>query len=50
MKTRNYVELQLTRARVRGLDAGVAHAQALWANDPLVFDSLATLTRGARRF
>jgi LmbE family N-acetylglucosaminyl deacetylase len=50
MKTRNYVELQLTRARVRGLDAGVAHAQALWPNDPLVFDSLATLTRGARRF
>jgi LmbE family N-acetylglucosaminyl deacetylase len=50
MKTRNYVELQLTRARVRGLDAGVAHAQALWPNDPLVFNSLATLSRGARRF
>jgi len=50
MKTRNYVELQLARARVRGLDAGVAHAQALWPNDPLVFDSLATLARGARRF
>ncbi len=50
MKTRNYVELQVARARVRGLDAGVAHAQALWPNDPLVFDSLATLARGARRF
>jgi LmbE family N-acetylglucosaminyl deacetylase len=50
MKTRNYVELQLARARVLGLDAGVAHAQALWPNDPLVFDSLATLARGARRF
>jgi LmbE family N-acetylglucosaminyl deacetylase len=50
MKTRNYVELQLARARVRGLDAGVAHAQALWPNDPLVFNSLATLSRGARRF
>ena len=50
MKTRNYVELQLARARVLGLDAGVAHAQALWPNDPLVFDSLAALGRGARRF
>lgn len=50
MKTRNYVELQLARARVRGLDAGVAHAQALWPNDPLLLDSLAPLARGARRF
>lgn len=50
MKTRNYVELQLARARVLGLDAGIAHAQALWPNDPLVFDSLAPLARGARRF
>jgi LmbE family N-acetylglucosaminyl deacetylase len=50
MKTRNYVELQLARARVRGLDAGVAYAQPLWPNDPLVVDSLAALGRGARRF
>lgn len=50
MKTRNYVELQLARARVLGLDAGVAHAQALWPNDPLVFHSLAAISRGARRF
>jgi LmbE family N-acetylglucosaminyl deacetylase len=50
MKTRNYVELQLARARVLGLDAGVAHAQALYPNDPLVFDSLAPLARGTRRF
>jgi LmbE family N-acetylglucosaminyl deacetylase len=50
MKTRNYVELQLARARVLGLDAGVAHAQPLWPNDPLVFDSLASLRRTARRF
>ncbi len=49
-KTRNYAELQLARARVLGLDAGVAHAQALWPNDPLLFDSLAPLARGARRF
>jgi LmbE family N-acetylglucosaminyl deacetylase len=50
MRTRNYVELQLARARVLGLDAGVAHAQALYSNDPLVFASLAPLARGARRF
>jgi LmbE family N-acetylglucosaminyl deacetylase len=50
LKTRNYVDLQLARARVHGLDAGVAHAQALYPNDPLVFDSLAPLACGARRF
>ena len=50
MKTRNYVELQVARARVLRLDAGVAYAQALYANDPLLFDSLAAVGRGARRF
>jgi LmbE family N-acetylglucosaminyl deacetylase len=50
MKTRNYVDLQLARARVLGLDAGVGYAQALFPNDPLLFDSLASLSRGVRRF
>lgn len=50
LRTRNYVELQLARARVHGLHAGLAHAQPLWPNDPLVFDSLAPLTRSARHF
>jgi N-acetylglucosamine malate deacetylase 1 len=48
--TRNYVELQLTRARLLGARAGVSHAMALFLNDPPVFDGLATLVRGARRF
>jgi LmbE family N-acetylglucosaminyl deacetylase len=48
--TRNYVELQLARARVQGLRAGVEYAQALYPNDPLVFGSLAGLTRAARLF
>jgi N-acetylglucosamine malate deacetylase 1 len=48
--TRNYVELQLTRARLRGLRAGVSHAIALFPNDPLVLDSLAQAGRAARRF
>jgi N-acetylglucosamine malate deacetylase 1 len=47
---RNYVELQLTRARLRGLRAGVGHAMALFPNDSLVLDSLAQASRGARRF
>jgi LmbE family N-acetylglucosaminyl deacetylase len=47
---RNYVELQLTRARLRGLRMGGGHAIALFPNDPLVLDSLAAMSRGARRF
>ena len=50
MQTRNYVELQLTRARLRGLRAGIGHAMALFPNDPLVLDSLAPASRSARRF
>jgi N-acetylglucosamine malate deacetylase 1 len=47
---RSYVELQLTRARLRGLRAGIGHAIALFPNDPLVLDSLSAGSRGARRF
>ncbi len=49
-QTRNYVELQLTRAYLLGARAGVGHAMALFPNDPLVLDSLAQVGRGARRF
>jgi LmbE family N-acetylglucosaminyl deacetylase len=49
LRTRNYVELQLARARVHGLRAGLAYAQPLFPNDPLVFGSLAPLA-AARRF
>jgi LmbE family N-acetylglucosaminyl deacetylase len=47
---RNYVKLQLTRARLHGLRMGAGHAIALFPNDPLVLDSLAQVGRGARRF
>lgn len=47
---RNYIELQITRARSNGLQAGVDHAIALFPNDSLVLDSLAPLSRGSRRF
>jgi LmbE family N-acetylglucosaminyl deacetylase len=50
MKTRNYVELQLARARLNGLRAGVGHAIPLFPNDPLLFDSLASLPRSVRGF
>jgi N-acetylglucosamine malate deacetylase 1 len=48
--TRNYVNFQLTRARLYGHRAGVTHAIALFANDPLLVDSLAHLGSGARSF
>jgi len=46
----SYVELQLTRARLRGLRAGVGYAIALFPNEPIVVESLAQLGRGARAF
>jgi N-acetylglucosamine malate deacetylase 1 len=48
--SRSYVELQLARARSRGLQAGVEYAMALFPNDPPVIDSLRQLGPGARRF
>lgn len=50
VSARNYMELQLARARLNGLRAGVGHAIALFPNDPLVLDSLAQTSRSARRF
>ena len=50
VKARNYVEMQLTRARVNGMRAGIGHAIALYPNDPLVVDSLARLGPTASRF
>lgn len=50
VRVRGYVELQLTRARLRGLSAGVGQAIALFPNDPIVVDSLAAVGRGARQF
>ena len=50
ISARNYIELQLTRARLLGVRAGVSHALALFPNDPLIFNSLAYTQRGARQF
>jgi N-acetylglucosamine malate deacetylase 1 len=48
--SRAYVELQMARARVLGLRAGVEHAMPLWPAEPPVFDGLGSLGWGARRF
>ena len=50
IRARNYIEMQLHRARLRGLSAGVGHAIALFPNDPVVVDSLEAVKRGARHF
>jgi len=50
VSARSYIELQLTRARLRGLRAGTGHAIALFPNDSPVLDSLAQVSRSARRF
>jgi N-acetylglucosamine malate deacetylase 1 len=50
MRTRNYAELQLTRARLNGLRTGTEHAIPLFVSDGLVVDSLASLDRSARQF
>ncbi len=49
-QTREYAELQLTRARLNGLLAGVNYAIPLWPADTLVFESLEPLRRATRRF
>jgi LmbE family N-acetylglucosaminyl deacetylase len=49
MLTRNYVEIQLTRARLNGLRAGTGHAIALFPSEPLVLESLGQLRRAGRR-
>ena len=48
MRTRNYLDLQLSKARTLGLSSGVEYAIELSSNDPLITDSLSTLPRAAR--
>ncbi len=50
LRTRDYPSFQLARAAVNGARCGCAAAIALYPADPLVFSSLAPLTRAARHF
>ena len=49
-RARDYVAMQLARARLNGLRAGNGHSIALFPNDPPVVASLGWLGRGASRF
>jgi N-acetylglucosamine malate deacetylase 1 len=50
VQARNYIDMQVTRARLNGLRANVEYAVALFPNDPPLLDSLAMLGGGANRF
>jgi LmbE family N-acetylglucosaminyl deacetylase len=50
LKTRPYHLLQMARASVLGQRLGLQFAMVLFPNDPLVFDSLASLGRSGRRY
>ena len=48
MRTRNYLDLQISKARTLGLSSGTEYAVELSSNDPLIADSISTLPRAAR--
>jgi LmbE family N-acetylglucosaminyl deacetylase len=50
VSNRNYIELQLTRARLLGARTGVDYAMALYPNDPILFGSLKEAGISARGF
>ena len=50
VKSKKYVELQLSRARVAGLSSGLEYAQTLFCEDNLVISTLDTFTSSARSF
>jgi N-acetylglucosamine malate deacetylase 1 len=50
LRTRRYVELQIARARLLGLEAGVEYAQALYATDDFLLKTLADLPTLVRLF
>jgi N-acetylglucosamine malate deacetylase 1 len=47
---RNYIDLQINRAKQLGYMAGCDSATALWPNDPPVIQHISNLTRSARAF
>jgi LmbE family N-acetylglucosaminyl deacetylase len=50
MKTRNYLDLVMSRARTLGAAIGVDYAVGLWLNDPIRVASLADLPLSSRYF
>jgi len=50
MKTRNYLDLVMSRARTLGAAVGVEYAAGLWLNDPIRVGSLADIPLSSRCF
>ena len=50
MRTRNYLDLVMSRARTLGAAVGVEYAAGLWLNDPIRVGSLADLPLSSRYF
>ena len=50
LRTRRYIELQTARARLLGIEAGVDYAQALFATDDFLIETLTQLPRSVRLF
>ncbi|MBA3272717.1 MAG: PIG-L family deacetylase [Chthoniobacterales bacterium] len=50
LRTRRYIDLQLARARLLGIEAGVEYAQALFTTEPWLVANLSELPRSVRLF
>ena len=50
LRTRNYIDLQIARARLLGVEAGVEYAQALFATDDFIVENLSDLPKSVRLF
>jgi bacillithiol biosynthesis deacetylase BshB1 len=50
LKTRDYLGLQVLRARLLGEENGVSHAMAVWANDPIRLEGITDLQGSGRRY
>jgi len=50
MKSKGYVELEKAKARSLGLSIGVSYAAGLYANDPLMLESLSDITLSSRHY
>jgi bacillithiol biosynthesis deacetylase BshB1 len=50
MRTRNYLDLVMSRARTLGAAVGVEYAAGLWLNDPIRVGSLADINLSSRYF
>jgi bacillithiol biosynthesis deacetylase BshB1 len=50
MKTRNYMDLVMSRARTLGAVLGVEYAAGLWLNDPIRVESLGDIPLSSRYF